>query len=69
MFENELLLGRVLFAPVGLNKDSGLRRLLGRAVSWTGPGLSQLIILGRSPQYLTKKKKLLNDDVRFLKVI
>ena len=49
--EEKLLLGHVLFAPVGLNKDclghdissDGLR-------SRTGQRPSQPIILGRSPQ-------------------
>ena len=50
VFEEKLLLGHVLFAPVGLNKDclghdvssDGLR-------SRTGLRPSQPIILGRSP--------------------
>ena len=50
MSKEELLLGHVLFAPVGLNKDSGPRRLLGQNGPQTGPGPSQPIILGRSPQ-------------------
>ena len=52
MFEEEFLLGHVLFAPVGLNKDSGPRRLLGRTGPQTGPGPSQPFILGQSPQIL-----------------
>ena len=48
--EEELLLGHVLFVLVGLNKDSGPRRLLGRTGPRTGPGPSQPIILGRFPQ-------------------
>ena len=51
MSEEELLLGHVLFAPVGLNKDSGPRLLLGRISPWTGLGPRQPIILGRSPQF------------------
>ena len=48
MSEEELLLGHVLFAPVGLNEDC-----LGHDVSLDELVLgwpSQLIILGRSPQ-------------------
>jgi len=46
MSEEELLLGHVLFTPVGLNKDSGPRHLLGRAqdpanlLFWAGPHIS-----------------------------
>ena len=37
MSEEELLLGRVFFAPVGLSKDFGPRRLLGQNGPRTGP--------------------------------
>ena len=50
MSEEELLLGQVLFAPVGLNKDSGPRCLLGQIGPRIGLGPSQPIILGQSPQ-------------------
>ena len=40
MSEEELLLGHVLFHPVGLNKDSEPRRLLRQTGPRTGPGPS-----------------------------
>ena len=46
----EEFLEHVLFASVGLNKDSGPRCFLGRAGPRTSSGPSQPIILGRSPQ-------------------
>ena len=48
MSEEELLLGRVPLALVGLSKDSGPQRLLGRAqgpanlLFWAGPHITYL---------------------------
>ena len=51
MSEEELLLGCVFSAPVGLGRDSGPRRLLGKDGPRMGPRPSPLVILGRSPQH------------------
>ena len=51
--EEKLLLGHVLFALVGLNKDClGHADSLDKLCPRTSLGPSQPIILGRSPQYI-----------------